>query len=627
MQIIWLSIFISLYFTMARASTAESSIAQLASIFETQYPIAVIASPDLDRLLVKSRLAGRFKLAIFNPFDGKTEAIDDNPETQLALTWSPDGSILAWLQPNPRGCGFALRILDIDSKKFLQASEFVLPTAASPMRFSPDGRRIALVGPDGLAIQQIARTTPHGSSTTIPGLIAQPAIWLSGVHGGSDFVWFDDNTLLVSKNDGSGSINVVDGRSDAIYQPFPKGSVIRQMVMTSNQDANIRRLAAVVRTPDSETDVIRHFDVIRQNGEVRFVSSNEYFKGSENFIRPFWIRLSSGLTRSVAAHPMPRQEMLYVVQVGDRQSLRLTQRGGPVELVPPITGEIEILGSRQNEVIVQLSTAYGPAQIEQITIMPGRSVTESVSVQRFVRWVSGNAGSRTDISSGGLELLKLPAGDHNFHLQFWPSLALSDRKAIIWVHGGPHLRSSVRWNPEIQEALRRGFDFLQINYPGSTGYGRKFEETGSDTIRVAAIEAAMNYIKNRRGIDFSRMVTVGSSYGGYLAAVHLRQSQARPGASVLLSPGTFDETGMVDSLDKRDTRNRPRVLLFQGARDCVIPPDRGMQTLNRILGSEWIDNPGNSRVVFRDEGHHFHRTNSRAEFWRRLFSIFDQGKA
>ncbi|MDB5038942.1 MAG: hypothetical protein JWQ35_2470 [Bacteriovoracaceae bacterium] len=51
------------------------------------------------------------------------------------------------------------------------------------------------------------------------------------------------------------------------------------------------------------------------------------------------------------------------------------------------------------------------------------------------------------------------------------------KKVVVWFHGGPKENVSPRFNPYFQELNRRGFGVLAVNYPGSTGRGREFQES------------------------------------------------------------------------------------------------------------------------------------------------------
>ena len=53
-----------------------------------------------------------------------------------------------------------------------------------------------------------------------------------------------------------------------------------------------------------------------------------------------------------------------------------------------------------------------------------------------------------------------------------------DLPIVVNPHGGPWARDEWGFNPEVQFLANRGFGVLQMNFRGSTGYGRKFWEAG-----------------------------------------------------------------------------------------------------------------------------------------------------
>jgi dipeptidyl aminopeptidase/acylaminoacyl peptidase len=89
---------------------------------------------------------------------------------------------------------------------------------------------------------------------------------------------------------------------------------------------------------------------------------------------------------------------------------------------------------------------------------------------------------------------------------------------VVHPHGGPWVRDSWGFNPEVQFLANRGYAVLQMNYRGSTGYGREFWETSfgkwglemqddiTDGVRWAIDEGIA---------DPKRVAIYGGSYGGY----------------------------------------------------------------------------------------------------------------
>ena len=95
---------------------------------------------------------------------------------------------------------------------------------------------------------------------------------------------------------------------------------------------------------------------------------------------------------------------------------------------------------------------------------------------------------------------------------------------ILDIHGGPQGHEVDRFDPEAQAWVDRGFAFFTLNYRGSTGFGRDYEQAIWGNVgrcelddMVAAREALV-----RAGIaDPGRVVLNGGSYGGYLTLLGL----------------------------------------------------------------------------------------------------------
>jgi len=89
---------------------------------------------------------------------------------------------------------------------------------------------------------------------------------------------------------------------------------------------------------------------------------------------------------------------------------------------------------------------------------------------------------------------------------------------IVNPHGGPWVRDTWRFNPEVQFLANRGFAVLQMNYRGSTGYGKKFMEAGFKQWGKKMqddISDGVRYLISEGIADKSRVGIYGASYGGY----------------------------------------------------------------------------------------------------------------
>lgn len=89
---------------------------------------------------------------------------------------------------------------------------------------------------------------------------------------------------------------------------------------------------------------------------------------------------------------------------------------------------------------------------------------------------------------------------------------------VINPHGGPWARDQWGFNPEVQFLANRGYAVLQINFRGSTGYGRKFWEASFDQWGLKMQDDITDGVKwlIEQGIaDPKRIAIYGGSYGGY----------------------------------------------------------------------------------------------------------------
>ncbi|MFZ2043456.1 MAG: S9 family peptidase [Trebonia sp.] len=108
------------------------------------------------------------------------------------------------------------------------------------------------------------------------------------------------------------------------------------------------------------------------------------------------------------------------------------------------------------------------------------------------------------------------------YVTFPPGPGRSSLPAVLDVHGGPQVRDSWGYNPEAQWFANRGYLCVQVNYRGSTGYGKAFVAAGDrewgGKMHDDLIDA-VSYITGQGWADPSRVAIYGGSYGGYAALV------------------------------------------------------------------------------------------------------------
>jgi len=89
---------------------------------------------------------------------------------------------------------------------------------------------------------------------------------------------------------------------------------------------------------------------------------------------------------------------------------------------------------------------------------------------------------------------------------------------IINPHGGPWARDSWGFNPEVQFLANNGYAVLQMNFRGSTGYGKKFMEASFKQWgrnMQNDISDGVNWLVIQGIADPKRIAIYGASYGGY----------------------------------------------------------------------------------------------------------------
>lgn len=173
---------------------------------------------------------------------------------------------------------------------------------------------------------------------------------------------------------------------------------------------------------------------------------------------------------------------------------------------------------------------------------------------------------------------------------------------IVISHGGPTSASTTTLKLSIQYWTSRGFGVLDVNYGGSTGYGREYRERLNGQWGVVDVDDCANgarYLVERGEADGNRLIIRGGSAGGYttLAALTFRDV-FKAGASYygisdleLLEEDCHKfesryNSSLIGSYPERKDLYRERspihfterlscpIILFQGLEDKVVPPNQ-----------------------------------------------------
>jgi dipeptidyl aminopeptidase/acylaminoacyl peptidase len=108
------------------------------------------------------------------------------------------------------------------------------------------------------------------------------------------------------------------------------------------------------------------------------------------------------------------------------------------------------------------------------------------------------------------------------YVTFPPGLGRTGLPAVVDVHGGPQVRDTWGYNPEAQWLANRDYLCIQVNYRGSTGYGKAFVAAGDrewgGKMHDDLVDA-VGYAVSQGWADASKVAIYGGSYGGYAALV------------------------------------------------------------------------------------------------------------
>jgi dipeptidyl aminopeptidase/acylaminoacyl peptidase len=106
------------------------------------------------------------------------------------------------------------------------------------------------------------------------------------------------------------------------------------------------------------------------------------------------------------------------------------------------------------------------------------------------------------------------------YASFPAGLPRSGLPTVLNVHGGPWTRDVWGYNPEAQWLANRGYLCVQVNFRGSTGYGKSFVNAGDREWGHRMqddLTDAVAFVISQGWADPARVAIYGGSYGGYAA--------------------------------------------------------------------------------------------------------------
>ncbi|KPI27993.1 hypothetical protein OV320_6041 [Actinobacteria bacterium OV320] len=223
---------------------------------------------------------------------------------------------------------------------------------------------------------------------------------------------------------------------------------------------------------------------------------------------------------------------------------------------------------------------------------------------------------------------------------------------VVWAHGGPTDRAPLVLDLEIAYFTSRGIGVAEVDYGGSTGYGREYRERLREQWGVVDVEdcaAVALALADEGTADRRRLAVRGGSAGGWTAAVSLAGTDVYACGTIRYpvldlvgwaTGGTHDfESRYPDSLvgplaqvparyaQRSPIEHADRItvpfLLLQGLDDVICPPAQCERFLARLTRSAGRPVP-HAYLAFEGEGHGFRRAATMVRALEAELSLYAQ---
>ncbi|MGH4029039.1 prolyl oligopeptidase family serine peptidase [Actinomycetota bacterium Odt1-20B] len=220
---------------------------------------------------------------------------------------------------------------------------------------------------------------------------------------------------------------------------------------------------------------------------------------------------------------------------------------------------------------------------------------------------------------------------------------------VVWAHGGPTDRAPLVLDLEIAYFTSRGIGVAEVNYGGSTGYGRAYRDRLREQWGVVDVEdcaAVALALADEGTADRGRLAIRGGSAGGWTTAASLATTDVYACGTVIypvldLTAWSTGETHDLESqyleslvgprafaaaryAERSPTEQADRVtvpfLLLQGLDDVICPPAQAERFLARFAGRR----VPHAYIAFEGEGHGFRRADTMIRALESELSLYAQ---
>jgi dipeptidyl aminopeptidase/acylaminoacyl peptidase len=463
-----------------------------------------------------------------------------NPE-RVSPRISPDGSQLAWIAPHQGVLNVWVAPASPETGLDLASARVVTHDDDRGIRqfgWTHDGRHLLYLqdaaGDENWRLHDVdLQTMAHRDLTPFEGvqteLIAiepsHPDEVLIGLNKDNpqlhDVYRVDLRTGELTKeltNPGFiGWVADADMSVRAAFQPHPDGSL--SLLVRDDQDSEWRELLAIAAEDALSTDPV----AFSQDGRSLLLVSSA---GAQT-ARLVRMDVGTGATEVLAedpvadvsrvkVHPDTREPQIvsvvkarseYVIldpdAAGDLEAIRALHPGDPV---------IQDADDADRIWLVAFTNDAGP--------IPYFAYDRETKAARFL---FDHQPELARYSLAPMEPFAYQTRDgltvHGY-LTFPPDGSRSDLPTVLNVHGGPWHRDTWGFVPEAQWLANRGYLCVQVNYRGSTGYGKAFLNAGDKQWGARMqddLSDAVAHLISQGWADPGRVAIYGGSYGGYAA--------------------------------------------------------------------------------------------------------------
>ncbi|MFF7647496.1 LpqB family beta-propeller domain-containing protein [Streptomyces canus] len=220
---------------------------------------------------------------------------------------------------------------------------------------------------------------------------------------------------------------------------------------------------------------------------------------------------------------------------------------------------------------------------------------------------------------------------------------------VVWAHGGPTGHAPLVLDLSIAYFTSRGIGVAEVNYGGSTGYGREYRNRLREQWGVVDVEdcaAVALALADEGTADRDRLAVRGGSAGGWTAAASLTTTDVYACGTIVYPildlagwgtgethdfesqyleslvgplaevPGRYAQRSPVEHAD----RVTAPFLLLQGLDDVICPPAQCERFLDRIAGRQ----VPHAYLAFEGEGHGFRRADTMIRALEAELSLYAQ---